>query len=225
MMTNRKTRKAQLGGVALLTTIAVAGALVQGSAAQSAVQGAQTSGWSHSARAAGPIQSLNNSGVQGKAIVRVKGRRISVRINARGLARNLPHAQHIHAGGMARHKCPTVKDDTNGDFRLTTSEGQPAYGNIKVSLTTRGDTSPASALAVNRFSQAPKGVERYDRRTRVSASTAKAIRRGNAVVVIHGVDYNNNGSYDFGSAGASDIDPSLPAEATDPVACVVLKRH
>ena len=40
-------------------------------------------------------------------------------------------------------------------------------------------------------------------------------------MVIHGIDYNHNGKYDF-SAGKSDLDPSLPAEATDPAACGVL---
>ena len=38
-----------------------------------------------------------------------------------------------------------------------------------------------------------------------------------------GVDYNGNGMYDFASAGKSDLDPSLPAEATDPALCGVLR--
>ena len=42
-------------------------------------------------------------------------------------------------------------------------------------------------------------------------------------MVIHGVDYNGNGEYDFDGAGASELDPNLPAEATDPVACGVLE--
>jgi len=40
---------------------------------------------------------------------------------------------------------------------------------------------------------------------------------------VHGVDYNGNGKYDF-SQGKSDLDPSLPAEATDPALCGVLRR-
>ncbi len=43
------------------------------------------------------------------------------------------------------------------------------------------------------------------------------------VVVLHGVDYNDSDAYDFG-AGVSDLDSSLPAEATDLAACGVLKR-
>jgi hypothetical protein len=170
------------------------------------------------------INPLNNSGAFGHAEVEVMNRRLDIEIDVRGLAPNLPHAQHIHFGAEARHECPTVADDTNGDFRLTTTEGAPAYGPIRVSLTTRGDTSPASALAVDRFPTAPKGVEHYDRKTHTQKDVANAIRQGKAVVVIHGVDYNNNGKYDFASAGKSELDPNLPAEATDPAACGVLKR-
>ena len=56
-----------------------------------------------------------------------------------------------------------------------------------------------------------------------SAAVARAIRHGKGVIVIHGVDYNGNGKYDFASAGKSDLDPSLPAEATDPALCGVLR--
>ncbi|CAA9366659.1 MAG: hypothetical protein AVDCRST_MAG34-3008 [uncultured Nocardioidaceae bacterium] len=171
------------------------------------------------------LNSLNNSGVQGHAAVRTHYRKLRVEVDARGLAKGLPHAQHIHFGAKARHECPTVaKDDNNNDFRLTTAEGQPAYGPIKVSLTRTGDTSAASGLAVTRFPTAPKGEIHYDRNTRTTKAVARAIRRGDAVVVIHGVDYNGNGKYDFGSAGKSELDPKLPAEATDPATCGVLHR-
>ena len=93
-----------------------------------------------------------------------------------------------------------------------------------MSLTTDGATGPGSVLAVDRYPTAPEGRVRYLRTTRTKEAVARGIRRGNAVVVIHGVDYNDNGEYDFDSAGASDLDPSLPAEATDPAACGVLHR-
>ena len=171
------------------------------------------------------LDPLNNSGAKGHAKVRTQHRKLHVDVHARGLAKGLPHAQHIHFGATARHECPTVsKDDTNGDFRLTTVEGAPAYGPVRVSLTKTGDTSAASVLAVDRFPTAPQGEVNYERTTRTSKAVARAIRRGDAVVVIHGVDYNGNGTYDFDSAGASELDPKLPAEATDPAACGVLRR-
>jgi hypothetical protein len=47
----------------------------------------------------------------------------------------------------------------------------------------------------------------------------RAIKSGKGVIVIHGVDHNGNGVYDFDGAGASELDASLPAEATDPALC------
>ncbi|WP_148576035.1 hypothetical protein [Nocardioides caldifontis] len=171
------------------------------------------------------LNSLNNSGATGMASATVKGRKVRVKVKAHGLAKGLPHAQHIHFGEQARNECPTAgKDDKNGDFRIETGEGQPAYGPIRVSLTKRGDTSPASGLAVNRFPTAPQGHVHYKRSTHTKQDVARAIRRGEAVVVIHGIDYNGNGTYDFKSAGKSDLDPNLPSEATDPAVCGVLHR-
>jgi hypothetical protein len=53
----------------------------------------------------------------------------------------------------------------------------------------------------------------------------RAIKSGKGVIVIHGVDHNGNGTYDFEGAGASELDPSLPAEATDPAVCGVLRAN
>ena len=169
------------------------------------------------------LDPLNDSGVQGSADVFVDGRQINIQLEARRLLKKMPHAQHIHFGAKARHECPTVFDDDNADHRLTTVEGQPAYGPVKVSLTKRGDTSAKSTLAVKRYPKARHHQIHYNRKgIEVSKRVARAIRHGKAVLVIHGIDYNGNGTYDF-SAGASDLDPSLPAEATDPAACGVLK--
>jgi hypothetical protein len=182
------------------------------------------------------LMPLNDSGVHATATADVKGRQVDVRVKAHGVAPNLPHAQHIHFGEEARHECPTFKDDANGDFRLNTVDGIPAYGPIAVSLTTKGDTSPASGLAVDRMPVGTeKGTYSYNRNnvrihtteTQNARAVARAIDRGEGVVVIHGIDYNQNGQYDFDSAGASELDPTgaTPAEATDPAACGVLTRR
>ena len=170
------------------------------------------------------LRQLNKSGASGKAQVHVKGNRLDVQYSARGLVKNAPHAVHIHYGEQARHECPTLADDANKDGRLTTLEGVPAYGPIVVSLTTKGDTSPASGLAVDRYPTAPRGKISYHRHNiKTSADTAKDIKDGEAVLVIHGVDHNHNGRYDF-KAGKSELDPKLPAEATNTAACGVLRR-
>ena len=187
-----------------------------------------TSTHGYVARAVTHLDPLNNSGVSGTGVVslKVSKNRIDVVVRARGLLANTPHAMHIHWGPSAKHECPTVKQDANHDHRLNVAEGLPSYGGIRVSLTTRGDTSPKSALAVDRFSTAPGGKLVYKRYSiKVDPRTAAAVRAGQAVLVVHGLDYNQNGKYDFAGAGASELNKDVPAEATDPAACGVLHRH
>ncbi|MDQ2756835.1 MAG: CHRD domain-containing protein [Actinomycetota bacterium] len=157
----------------------------------------------------------------GTAMVTVTGTTITVTMAATGLLPNSPHAAHIHFGAAAMHECPTLAEDANKDGHLNVSEGVPSYGPIVVSLTKTGDTSPKSALAVDRFDTAPGGKISYERGSiTVASDVASAISAGKSVVVIHGVDYNHDGKYS--GATKSDINPALPTEATDPALCGVL---
>lgn len=168
------------------------------------------------------LAALNGSGVTGTATAEVTHNHLDVTYDATGVVPNAVHAVHIHFGKTAQHECPTQAAD-GGDGQLTTGEGLPFYGPVAVSLTNSGDTSPASVLALDRYSSAPDGTLSYDRDgIKTKGSVANAIAAGQGVVVIHGVDYNDSGAYDFG-AGVSDLDPSLPAEATDLAACGVLR--
>lgn len=164
---------------------------------------------------------LNGVDASGTAMVKVSGTTITVTMAAMGLLANSPHAAHIHFAAKARHECPTGADDTNKDGQLNTTEGGPAYGDVVVSLTKTGDTSPKSTLAVDRFDTAKGGKISYQRGSiTVPQAVATGITNGEAVVVIHGVDHNDNGKYDGDTK--SDLDPSLPTEATDPAICGVL---
>ena len=198
-------------GAVLLSTLALGGTAV--------ASGSHPGHDDH--KVSGRLNALNNSGVTGDARVKVEGKKLEVKYTAKHLAPNLPHAAHIHYGEQASHECPTVRDDKNHDFRLNVAEGLPRYGPIAVSLTTSGKTDPGSALAVDRFSTAPGGTIRYERTVKTSKDVARAIRNGEGVLVVHGVDYNNNGKYDFDSAGKSELNAALPAEATDPAVCGV----
>src|SRR5919202_6524794 len=110
------------------------------------------------------LNPLNRSGAHGLAVLHKDGRKLDTKIYSTGMAPGLPHAQHIHGMAQAISECPTLAADTNGDGLINTAEGLPFYGPIRVSLTTKGDTSPASALAVNRFPVANSvGFVRYDR--------------------------------------------------------------
>lgn len=69
-----------------------------------------------------------------------------------------------------------------------------------------------------------KGSEHYRRAIPFSSAAVRmAIKDGQGVIVIHGVDFNGNGRYDFAGAGRSDLDPSLPEEATAPAICGVMR--
>ena len=172
------------------------------------------------------LSPLEGTGIHGSGHAEVEfnaeGQIDEYELRAHGLLAGAPHAAHIHFGEEARHECPTLADDTNGDGHLNTTEGAPAYGPIVLSLTTMGDTSPASALAVDRF--ATGGSFDYERNGLFPTDdgVAEAIAAGKGVVVIHGVDHNGNGMYDF-EAGVSELDPSLPTEASDPAMCGVLE--
>ena len=174
------------------------------------------------------LDPIPGSGVHGDGHAEVefdqKGVIDEFEVVAHGLLADAPHAVHIHFGEDARHECPTLDDDTNGDGRLTTVEGVPAYGPVQLSLTTSGDTSPASVLAITRYDTATDGTMHYERDGvfKTAEGVAEGVADGKGVVVVHGVDYNGNGKYD-GEAGMSELDPTLPAEATNTAMCGVLE--
>ena len=183
----------------------------------------------HSQEVVADLDPIPGSGVRGSGQAEVEfdrhGRISEFELRAEGLLRAAPHAAHIHFGEQARHECPTLADDTNEDGHLNTTEGAPAYGPVVMSLTKTGDVSPASVLAIDRYDTASGGDLDYEREELfdiIDDEVAAAIAAGKGVVVVHGVDYNDNGMYDF-DAGVSDLDPSLPTEATDPALCGVLE--
>ena len=175
---------------------------------------------------------VSPGGGSGTGTVQISGTNLSFTLAAQGLLAGAPHAAHIHFGETARNECPTAADnnaaalpgETDPHTHFTTTEGAPAYGEIVVSLTTSGDTSPASALAVDRFAVGDNfSYSRGD--VQVSEGVAQAILAGKAIVVIHGVDYNGDNTYSAGNRGMSELPgaSALPGEATDPALCGVLK--
>jgi hypothetical protein len=147
---------------------------------------------------------------------------VKVRVKARGLSPNLPHAMHIHgkeaAGEIAR--CPGAerRNDLVDDGLIETVEGLPDYGGILVSFTRFGDTSPASGLALDRMPVAKQnGLLKYKRTVEIPASLAS--RLDELHVVIHGADLNRDGAY-----GGRTTALGAPLEAELPVACGELER-
>ncbi len=192
-------------GLSLLTAAALSLVLATTAFAQ---QGGQTF--------TATLNPVNQAGASGTATVTISDNQATVEIQTQGLAAGAPHAQHVHIGGQG--VCPTSAADTDGSGAISTAEGQPFYGDINVSLTTQGDVSPDSALAVDRMPVADdNGTVTYSRTFTLPAGVTAADLEGGSIVQ-HGVDFNGNGTYDM-SAGQSSVDPSLPFEATAPAVC------
>jgi hypothetical protein len=160
-----------------------------------------------------PITANNVTG-NGASWITVNGNTADVKIQVNGLLDGAPHAQHIHV--EAQGQCPSAAQQHNGQSSINVADGAPFYGSIGTSLTNAGDTTPAAALAVTDFPST--GSYTYSRTVELDPNVVANLKKGTAVLVVHGVDYNNNGTYDD-VLGASELDPALPAEATDPALC------
>jgi hypothetical protein len=171
---------------------------------------------------------LNHSGATGTAfLTAMDNGDLKVSIRSSGLVPNSPHAQHLHGSttGMDFH-CPDMSADTNHNGYVSTEEGMPVYGDIFISLTTTGDVSPASGLAIDRMPTADtNGNLRYDR-TIPAADLPKGTiaHLKDLHIVQHGIDANHNRKYDMAALGESTLAKTagisgIPEEATDPALC------
>lgn len=168
--------------------------------------------------AALPVPTNHVTG-SGSATVVLKGNSIAVTLNTNGLLNGAPHALHIHAGGTG--VCPPASAAKlhNGHLSIATLDGIKFYGPPQVSLTESGDTSPKSIVDFSRYPSV--GNISYQRTITVPPGVAGAIRAGNAVIVVHGIDYDGKGLYD-NVLDRSDLNPSLPGTATAPALCGTL---
>ncbi|RDH77380.1 hypothetical protein DVS77_15740 [Mycolicibacterium moriokaense] len=155
---------------------------------------------------------------------------LRVQTNTSGLVPNSPHAQHIHGEQTGRDfVCPLPDADTNGDGLISVAEGLPSYGPIDIALTTSGDTTPDSGLALDRFPTADAtGHLVYDRTLSPGELPDGVIAQlANLTVVQHGIDVDGNGRYNLDTRiGESTFAQSkglqgVPAEAVFPANCGV----
>ena len=166
----------------------------------------------------GDLDTINDSGASGTATVMLNGQEATVEITTSGLLDGSPHAQHIHDLETGMSECPTLDADSSGDGLISTPEGQPSYGPIHVSLTTEGDVSADSALAIERFPTT--GEMDYSRTFTLPEGVSVDSLGDQFAIVQHGVDVNNSGQYD-GDA-MSELNPDLPLEATLPATCGII---
>jgi hypothetical protein len=176
---------------------------------------------------------LNKSGASGTvSLTATDDGRLTVVIHTKGLVPGQPHAQHIHGaiGGHATHfMCPTLANDKDNDGILTNEEAVGEYGAIYLPLTTRGDVSAASALALDRMPVADAQGNLNYKRTFTAAEVPDALldHLSEVHIVQHGIDANDNVKYDLAGLGESSFAKNLgvagvPEEATDPASCGVI---
>lgn len=167
----------------------------------------------------------NDSGSSSKAELTVDGDKLTVKIDGTGFVPNSPHAQHFHGSfdEDEDYTCPTPADDKDGDGQVTTEEGVPTYGDIVISLTTEGDTSPDSGLEIDRMPTADAdGNLSYERTISLPEGSGEKLK--NLHIVQHGLDANGNGEFDLDALGESSLAKSaglddIPEEATNPATC------
>ena len=197
-----------LGAALLVAVVAVAVVLSTGS---------KSTGGTPATAALAPVPTNHVTG-SGKVSVRLVGNRAQITLDTEGLDGGalLTHAMHIHAGG--RGECPPASAAKlhNGHLAIDTNDGIAYYGPPVQSLTTSGDTSVASILVFKRFPTG--GSIRYNRTITLPASVVRYIRENNAVIVVHGIDYDGSWIYS-GVLDRSDLNKALPATATAPALC------
>ena len=217
MLKSKLAIAAAAGALASLTLVSPAGA------AHDTNPSPKVASYSYSLDAIQPDDVPNTAASGTTRIKALPNGKIQVKVEASGLAPNLPHAMHLHgvAGDASDNACPGPSA-AGPDGVVSVLDGVPFYGGILVSLTTTGDTSPASALALDRFPVADEdGRISYSRTFSSEAGFAEA---GTVQVVVHGEDFDGNGAYAFNpgdefASRASSLNADIPLEATVPVLC------
>lgn len=174
------------------------------------------------------IGQANETGASATADLSLDGNDLTVDISGTGFFDGFPHAMHFHGEPGGDNVCGPLNPgdrgfedaDADGDGFLSVVEGVPAYGGVTVSLTTEGDTSPDSGLAVDRFPTS--GTIDYERTFEVSDDVAQNL--SSLHIVIHGADLDGSGEIgdmvdEDGNMKESSLDPSLNFEATAVAAC------
>ena len=157
----------------------------------------------------------------GHVTVALKGDVATVTLTTNGLDYNesLGHALHIHGGGKGQCPPASAARRHNGHLSISTTDGINYYGAPVQALTTSGDTSTSSILAFSRYPTG--GTIRYTRTINLPPPVVAYIRQNNAVIVVHGSDYDHSGIYS-GVLDRSELNKSVPGTATAPALCGAL---
>jgi predicted Ser/Thr protein kinase len=155
----------------------------------------------------------------GTAAVTLRGDLATVTVDTSGLLNGASHPMHIHEFGEGICPPASAAKLYNGHLAISTTDGLKYYGPMAAALTLSGDTSMDSMLAFSRYPTT--GDIHYRRTITLTTAAANAIRNGNAVVVVHGIDYDHSGHYD-NVLNRSELDSAVPQDATAPALCGTL---
>jgi serine/threonine protein kinase len=191
--------------VALLIIGGVVGGVIAISSGGSGGGSSSGSGGNRFSSNVRPVPTNRVSGI-GTVTVDLNGNVATVTMNTDGLV-NAPHLMHIHGG---TGNCPPASAATtfNGHPFISAGIGDKFYGGVVASLTQQGDTSAQAHLESSLYPAT--GTIRYKRTLTLGQGIAAEIRQGLGVIVVHGIDYNGNGTYtNFLGQGAEAAAPAL----------------
>jgi hypothetical protein len=82
------------------------------------------------------LEAMNDSGVEGSAILTIDGNELTIRLEAEGLEAGKVHMQHIHGfvENKGNAKCPPPSADKDGNGLITLIEAAPYWGTVRVPL-------------------------------------------------------------------------------------------
>jgi hypothetical protein len=166
------------------------------------------------------------SEASGEATFTISGDRLTIRINAHEVPPNMEHLQHFHgfATGDRTSRCPTARNDVNGDDIIDIVETEPLAGtamvpfhNDPVSMQIVNDTYPRAGAEGSYLY-----VKTISLKALKAAFTAKfpgqQLDRDHRVVFLHGVPPATKLP-----ATVASLD-HIPAQVTLPIACGEIRK-
>jgi len=176
------------------------------------------------------LSSLNEmttgSKASGEATFTISGDQLTILVTAKGVPPNMEHLQHFHGfvKGDRTSRCPTARDDKNGDGIIDMVETEPVAGTTMVPL----HDDPVSMAIVNDTYPTAGADGSYSYEKRVSLKSLKAaftkkfpgqrLDLDRRVVFLHGVPTATKLP-----ATVASLD-HIPSQVTLPIACGRIKK-